>query len=184
MKSDYIQLELFTLGEIGFLGNQAFDIKEEWFVLTVDAPWSDLLLEEIKLWETRPTGTSYPKRIFIHTSQKKLRGDYKALAQKYLGKNYQPNYGQIIGTGVLTKIVTMTPEFIKKQPRKERRLGLWEPGRKAWKFEQLERILPIKATGCQGVPWSIEKSKLNPHLRQQILEVWKPNHENSNLIPQ
>lgn len=187
-KVNCVQLELFQLDKFGTLESQPFiekrspsllyqeqqlDIGEEWFTLTVDAPFSDFLIEEIKTWETRRTATFCPKRVFIHTSQKKLRGSNKKLAREYLGENYQPRYGHIIGTGILFSIVTMTEEFIEKQTPDEIKLGIWNVGRKAWRFKHLERIQPIPAIGCQGTPWSIENSKLNPHLREHIEKIWR-----------
>lgn len=186
---DCVQLELFQLDNFRTLDRQykskkgsgillketqQSEIEEEWFGLTIDAPFSDCLLEEIKVWETRRTGTALPKRVFIHTSLVKLKGKNLDLASRYLGENYRPKYGHIIGTGILDSIVTMTKEFIEEQDPSEIKLGIWEIGRKAWKFRQLEKIQPIPAIGCQGTPWSIDKSKLNPNLKQQIQRIWRP----------
>lgn len=173
----YDQLELFPRREEfkSILDKEVEnEKKEEWFALTVDAPYGDCLLERVKLWETRPTKTSCPKRIFIHTSGRQIREEViKSLADEYLGKNYKPRYGYIIGTGILTEIITMTSEFIRGQTSDEIRLGHWEIGRKAWKLNELERIEPVPAIGCQGTPWSIDNSKLNPDLRRKLEKAWR-----------
>ena len=187
-KVNCVQLELFQLDRFGKLESQEkskksspiilyqeqpLDIEEEWFALTIDAPFSDCLLEGKKAWETRRTGTLCPKRVFIHTSQKKLKGSHRKLAREYLGESYQPRYGHIIGTGILQIVTTMTEEFIEEQNPDEIKLGIWKIGRKAWGFKRFERIEPIPAIGCQGTPWSIDKSKLNPHLREELQIVWR-----------
>jgi hypothetical protein len=147
---------------------------EEWFALTIDPPYGDWLLEGIKIWETRGTKTECPKRIFIHTSRKKIKDStIKRLARESLGENYEPKYGHIIGTGVLIEVVTMTKIFIKEQTENEIKLGHWKVGRKGWKLNELERIEPVPAIGCQGCPWSIDNSKLNPNLRRDIEKTWR-----------
>jgi hypothetical protein len=181
----YVQLNLFQLDRYSDKKRElekhhishhelAANTEEEWFALTIDAPYGDCLLEGIKIWETRGTKTQCPKRIFLHTSGRKIRrGVIESLAREYLGETYQPKYGYIIGTGILTEIITMTEPFIEEQTSDEIKLGHWELGRKAWKLNDLERIEPVPAIGCQGTPWSIDNSKLNPNLRKKLEKVWR-----------
>ncbi len=151
--------------------------KEAWFVLTMYEPYASLLLAGIKLFETRPKGVTskLPIRLFIHAAQKKMIPEYKQLADKYLGTDFKPKYSEIIGTGMLTEIITMTPEFIAEQTCTEIEVGDWKVGRKAWQIEQRETFsTTVPAVGCQAAPWDIDKSKDNPGLRQRILKVWIP----------
>ena len=142
---------------------------EPWYVLSMDAPYPDLLLRGLKIIETRPKGVTskLPIRLFIHVTQRKMCPAYKALADKYLGSDYKPQHGHIIGVGVLTKILTMDEALMAKQPQREIDLGRWSIGRKAWYLESKERLsIPVPATGCQAAPWSVDDSPLYPGLRQ------------------
>jgi hypothetical protein len=149
-------------------------LEEDWHVLTLYAPYADLILQELKLWETRPKGvrSQLPIRLFLHTAQRKMQEREQEVAERYLGPFYKPQYGNIIGVGKLVKIVRMTPRFINKQSPEEIDMGNWMPNRQAWKIIHLEKLkISVPATGCQAAPWKISQ---NSDLRRRILEVWSP----------
>jgi hypothetical protein len=149
-------------------------LEEEWHVLTLYAPYGDLLVAGLKLWETRPKGVTsqLPIRLFLHTAHQKMGEREREVAERYLGPLYKPQYGKIIGVGKLVKVVKMTPRFINKQPSEEIDMGNWKPGRCAWKIIQIEKFrVPVPATGCQAAPWKVPQ---NSDLRRRILEVWTP----------
>ncbi|QFS50630.1 hypothetical protein [Nostoc sphaeroides] len=65
-------------------------------------------------------------------------------------------FGAVVATADLTDCILMTEEFISQQSETELKCGLWEPGRYAWKLENIQIFkLPISAKGYLGL-WNIE----------------------------
>lgn len=144
--------------------------------LTIYYPWCYLWLMDIKIYETRPRGIRYclPTELIVHCAKKKPDATAQQLADKYLGADFKPNYGHLIGTCTLTNTIKIIPEFIKTQSSQELELGIWEPGRVAWQAtdKRLYKV-PIAATGKQAAPWTVNKD-----LVKQI------KHTNSNELLQ
>ncbi|MGB3649710.1 MAG: hypothetical protein WBA41_00670, partial [Rivularia sp. (in: cyanobacteria)] len=76
------------------------------------------------------------------------------LADKYLGADFKPDYGHLIGICTLTETVKMTPKLIQAKSSREIELGIWESGRVAWQATDKRLFkVPIAATGKQAAPW-------------------------------
>lgn len=138
--------------------------------LTIHYPWCYLWLMDIKVNETRPRGIrcNVPTKLIIHSAKKKPDAAALALADKYLGKDFKPSYGHLIGICTLNKTTKITPELIKSQTKQELELGFWEPGRVAWHATDKKLFnLPIAATGKQAAPWNLSQ-ELIPIVEQEL----------------
>lgn len=119
-------------------------------VLSIKEPFATLILNGDKLIETRSWKTNYRGEIFIHASGKEVAKEY--LTNEYvisLINNLPMNFGNIICRANLVDCIYMDDDFIKqiKLNVKEYNLGLYEKGRYAWVFEEIEPIYPIPAKG-------------------------------------
>jgi hypothetical protein len=123
-------------------------------VLTLWQPYGQVIAMGLKHYETRSWATAHRGKIAFHASQKKMTPEFATLARKYNVKNIA--YGEIILVADLTDCILMTPEFIAAQSQTEIDLGIWSPGRYAWKLENV-RVLknPIKTPGHQGL-WNMD----------------------------
>lgn len=119
-------------------------------VLSIKEPYATLIANGNKLIETRSWKTNYRGELFIHASGTKLANEY--LTNQYvldIIKDLDMNFGNIICKGTLVDCVYMNQDFIDfiKQNPDEYYLGLYEIGRYAWIFEDVEPIVPIPAKG-------------------------------------
>lgn len=78
------------------------------------------------------------------------REDYLYVGD-YMDINEIP-YGCVVAVASLTNCTEMTDYTIKDISRLEKCVGDWQPGRYAWKLENVQPINPpIAATGKQGL---------------------------------
>lgn len=127
-------------------------------VLSIKEPYATLIASGNKLIETRSWKTNYRGEIFIHASGTKLAKEY--LTNEYvlsLITNLNLNFGNIICKANLIDCVYMDDNFLNKikLSTKEYNLGLYEKGRYAWIFEDVEPIYPIPAKGKLNI-WNYE----------------------------
>lgn len=127
-------------------------------VLSIKEPYATLIASGKKLIETRSWKTNYRGEIFIHASRTKLAKEY--LTNEYvlsLITNLNLNFGNIICKANLIDCVYMDDNFLNKIKlnTKEYNLGLYEKGRYAWIFEDVEPIYPIPAKGKLNI-WNYE----------------------------
>lgn len=127
-------------------------------VLSIKEPYATLIASGNKLIETRSWKTNYRGEIFIHASGTKLAKEY--LTNEYvlsLITNLNLNFGNIICKANLIDCVYMDDNFLNKIKlnAKEYNLGLYEKGRYAWIFEDVEPIYPIPAKGKLNI-WNYE----------------------------
>ena len=127
-------------------------------VLSIKEPFATLIANGDKLIETRSWKTNYRGEIFIHASGKEVAKEY--LTNEYvisLINNLPMNFGNIICRANLVDCIYMDDDFIKqiKLNVKEHNLGLYEKGRYAWIFEEIEPIYPIPAKGKLNI-WNYE----------------------------
>lgn len=144
--------------------------------LTMYYPWCYLWLMDIKIYETRSRSVrcNLPTQLIVHCAKRKPDTAAQSLADKYLGADFKPDYGHVIGICTLTDTVEMTPELIQAQSSQELELGIWESGRVAWQATDKSLFkVPIAATGKQAAPWTVNKD-----LVKQI------KHTNSNELLQ
>lgn len=127
-------------------------------VLSIKEPYATLIASGNKLIETRSWKTNYRGELFIHASGTKLAKEY--LTNQYVLntiKDLDMNFGNIICKVNLVDCIYMDQKFIDyiKQNSNEYYLGLYELGRYAWIFEDVEPIAPIKIKGKLNI-WNYD----------------------------
>lgn len=127
-------------------------------VISIKEPFATFIKDGYKKIETRSWKTNYRGELFIHASGKNIAKEF--LTNEYvvsLTNELNMNYGNIICRGNLVDCVYMDEDFLKlmKKNEKEFNLGLYELGRYAWIFEDVEPIYPIPAKGKLNI-WNYE----------------------------
>lgn len=127
-------------------------------VISIKEPFATLIANGDKYIETRSWKTNYRGELFIHASGKGLAKEY--LNNQYVNdliKNLKMNNGFIICKGNLIDCKYMDKEFLEeiKKNNKEYNLGLYEEGRYAWIFEDIEQIYPIPTKGSLNI-WNYD----------------------------
>lgn len=140
-------------------------VEQKIKAITLHQPWASLVGIS-KLFETRGWSTDYRGKIAIHAAKKqKDTDDWCEELSDLLPKGELP-FGAVVATADLTDCVLMTKEFINQQSEIERRCGLWEPRRYAWKLENIQILSePIPARGKQGL-WDFELPSAVPEGRK------------------
>lgn len=119
-------------------------------VLSIKEPFATLICNGEKKIETRSWKTSYRGEILIHASGNSLAKEYLInpfVVELINGMEF--NYGNIICKCELVDCIYMDDDFINyiRKNFKEYNLGLYELGRYAWVFENVQPIIPIPAKG-------------------------------------
>ena len=127
-------------------------------VISIKEPFATLIRNGDKKIETRSWKTNYRGELFIHASGKNIAKEF--LINDYvvsLIDGLNMNYGNIICQGNLVDCVYMDEKFLNsiKEDEKEFKLGLYELGRYAWIFENVEPIYPIPAKGQLNI-WNYD----------------------------
>ena len=127
-------------------------------VISIKEPFATLIRNGDKKIETRSWKTNYRGELFIHASGKNIAKEF--LINDYvvsLIDGLNMNYGNIICRGNLVDCVYMDEKFLNliKEDEKEFKLGLYELGRYAWIFENVEPIYPIPAKGQLNI-WNYD----------------------------
>ncbi len=128
--------------------------------ISLHQPWASLIALGFKHYETRSWSTNYRGKLVICSAKKNTkqqRLDYESLAS-ILGIDLTQNpwdslpLGQAIAFCNLTDCIEMTEEFIEAQSESEQLCGHWEPGRFAWKLDDIQPLsCPIPIKGQQGL---------------------------------
>ena len=119
-------------------------------VISIKEPFATLIMNKMKLIETRSWKTNYRGELYIHASGKSLAQEYLNNQYVYeLIKDLDMNYGNIICKVNLVDCIYMDEKFLKKikKNKQEYNLGKYELGRYAWVFEDIVPITPIEAKG-------------------------------------
>ncbi len=119
-------------------------------VISIKEPFATLIMNKMKLIETRSWKTNYRGELYIHASGKSLAKEF--LNNQYvfeLIKDLDMNYGNIICKVNLVDCIYMDEKFLKKikKNKQEYNLGKYEFGRYAWVFEVIVPITPIETKG-------------------------------------
>jgi hypothetical protein len=122
-------------------------------------PWATLIALGHKRFETRSWGTSYRGPIAIHAAKRQLAGDDCYILDELstahglkLPFNEDLPFGAVVATATLADVLLMTPDLIQEQTALELDLGNWQPGRYAWRLEDVRRLgHPQPARGSQGL---------------------------------
>lgn len=133
--------------------------------ITIWQPYASLFTAGVKHFETRGWYTNHRGPIAIHSGLRPMKWILKnceAAAVDTAIETFGTEgfmalpVGKIVAIGELTACFKMTPENIARQDPREIAVGSWEPGRYAWKIENIRPLAePIKALGKQGL-WNWE----------------------------
>ncbi|MGK7941211.1 MAG: ASCH domain-containing protein [Crocosphaera sp.] len=128
--------------------------------ISLHQPWASLIVMGFKQFETRSWPIKYRGKLVICAALKNTKqqqSSYEARASS-LGIDLTLHPWESLPLGMalavvdLTDCVEMTQEFIKAQSETERCCGHWEPGRFAWKLDNVKPLLqPVPIKGKQGL---------------------------------
>jgi hypothetical protein len=125
--------------------------------ITLHQPYASLIAGGGKRFETRHWYTSYRGKIAI-TAAVQQNNHEEALAIAHFQESdlipKEIPFGAIVAIADLTDCIRMTEEFIEQQTDLELSCGFWEPGRFAWKLENVADVVPEPVRGKQGL-WSL-----------------------------
>ena len=126
-------------------------------VISIKEPFATLIMNGNKKIETRSWKTNYRGELFIHASGKTLAKEFLNADIMNLIKDMNMNFGHIICKGNLVDCVYMDEEFIEKIKKNkiEYACGLYEVGRYAWIFDNIEPISSIPAKGKLNI-WNYD----------------------------
>lgn len=118
-------------------------------VISIKEPFATLIMNGNKKIETRSWKTNYRGELYIHASGKSLAKEFLDDNIIDLIKDMDMNFGNIICKVNLVDCIYMDEEFIEKIKKNkiEYVCGLYEVGRYAWIFDNIELIYPIPAKG-------------------------------------
>lgn len=118
-------------------------------VISIKEPFATLIMNGNKKIETRSWKTNYRGELYIHASGKSLAKEFLDDNIIDLIKDMDMNFGNIICKVNLVDCIYMDEEFIEKIKKNkiEYICGLYEVGRYAWIFDNIELIYPIPAKG-------------------------------------
>lgn len=144
--------------QLEFFEHQSAAIK----ALTLWQPYAQAVALELKKFETRGWPTNYRGLLAIHASVRKVSKEHQALADKYKIKEFPT--GVVVAIVDLVDCIPMTPEFIRQQSPQEIEWGDWQPGRWAWKLENVKELaMPPAVKGAQGL-WNLKNVEI--HIRK------------------
>ena len=127
-------------------------------VISIKEPFATLIMNGLKVIETRSWKTNYRGEIYINASGKSLAKEYLNPYVLALIKDMNMNYGKIICKANLVDCIYMDEKFLNKvkDDNQEYNLGLYQLGRYAWIFENIVPIIPIEAKGKLNI-WNYEE---------------------------
>lgn len=123
--------------------------------LSIQQPFATLVARGEKRFETRGQKTNYRGLILIHSPKKIDKHSFNRICREQDDPALFPTR-RVLAVAELTDCIFMDESFINEQPDQELLHGLWEPGRYAWKLENI-RPLKQQVTGVGA------------------LGLWKPN---------
>ncbi len=141
--------------------------------ISLHQPWATLITLGLKHYETRSWPTNYRGKLVICAAKKNTKeqkSSYETLASS-LGIDLTLHpwdslpLGMAIAVCDLVDCIEMTEDFINEQSLTEQRCGHWEPGRFAWKLDNVQSLpLPVPITGKQGL-WNIASDDVEQWLQ-------------------
>lgn len=138
--------------------------KHKWLALTLHQPYAVAMLLRLKGYETRSWSTAHRGPLFIHAANADCRKlypeQYAAIDRDFPGQEL--HYGAIIAVGNLVDCIKMKEIEIPHVSELERFWGIWQPGRYAWRVEDVDPLPdPIFCKGQQGL-WVPDITLLKP----------------------
>lgn len=132
--------------------------------LTLHQPWASAIAAGLKHYETRPRRLKYRGPIAIHAGKKYVNQDILSGIRSNLPfshKHHWPAvfpYGMVVAMADMTDCLEMDEELIASMSPLELLLGDWQPGRFAYKLENVRALdQPVEVSGAQGL-WNLDES--------------------------
>ncbi|MDJ0511309.1 MAG: ASCH domain-containing protein [Crocosphaera sp.] len=131
--------------------------------ISLHQPWASLITMGIKHFETRSWPTNYRGKLVICAAKKNSKEQQSSYCTLASGLGIDLTLhpwdslplGMAIAVCDLVDCIQMTEDFINEQSETERCCGHWEPGRFAWKLDNVQSLpLPVPIKGKQGL-WNI-----------------------------
>jgi hypothetical protein len=151
--------------------------------ISLHQPWASLIELGVKQFETRGWSTNSRGKLVICAAKKNSKqqqSQYETFASTVGIELTLPPwenlpFGMAISVVDLSDCIEMTDEFISSQSPHEIACGQWEPGRFAWKLENVQPLSkPVHIKGQQGL-WNIPFEQF---------EQWLPrNGDGDAIIP-
>lgn len=119
-------------------------------VLSIREPYATLIKKKVKHIETRSWKTNYRGELYIYASKTKMfREDAINKELMKLVSLEELNYGYIICKCKLVDCVLMDQEFLNSISKNEAEFvcGIYELGRYAWIFEDIDEVELVPAKG-------------------------------------
>ncbi len=142
-------------------------------------PWASLIGMQKKQFETRSWATDYRGKILI-CGAKRAKAEqldiWIEISDRYGFKEEFKDLplGYAIAICDLADCILMDEEFIEAQSQLERDCGDWQPGRYAWKLENIIPIDPQPIRGYQGL-WNVD---IAPYIPPKKKRGRKPGSRN------
>ena len=153
--------------------------SQDYRAITLWQPWASLIPLGYKEYETRSWDTTYRGKLLIHAAARiEKRHEKQAILDQLIGTEFcvpmlrlfekgDLPYSAIVAIADLTNCLLMTDcpldgGGIRKHGKKrriwvespsplEQAVGLWQPGRYAWRLENVRPLPPILCQGKQGL---------------------------------
>lgn len=142
--------------------------------ISLHQPWASLVALGFKEYETRSWSTQYRGKLLIHAA-KLLTPTFEFKSSDHGWLDLRKHcevlpLGAAVAVCNLTDCIQMTASTIQSQPQLERSVGDWQPGRYAWKLENIQAINPIPARGKQGL-WIPDQDLIQQALGQPLAQA-------------
>lgn len=166
-------------------------------IITLSQPWASLIAIGLKRYETRHWSTTYRGKLLIHASKHRMGYEcvqvwHKAIAlARQSGISLLPEkvpfpeqlpYGVVVAIADLTKCLRMMNGWVETDPPEgftviqskselERSAGSWEPGRYAFRLDNVRSIPnPVPFKSRQGKLLNAP-AEIITLINQQLMEV-------------
>jgi len=122
---------------------------EDYRGLTIKQPHAQRFSQGLKRYEVRGRKTNYRGLILIHSSKEYEKGFN--MDRTLAGVEYPT--GKILAVAELTDCIKITEALINEQPEDELFGGYWQPGRWAWKLENIRPVYPLPSAAGNFMLW-------------------------------
>lgn len=128
--------------------------------LTLWQPWAWLIAESVKEYETRGWSTKYRGPLAIHAARRKPKSsDWNWHVLHVMAEHRMSVKDMPLGCVVcVVDLVDCIPAagIMDKLSEREKAVGLYAPGRYAWKLANVRKFPAIPAKGAQGLwRWTV-----------------------------
>lgn len=134
--------------------------------LTLWQPYANCVALGAKQFETRSRATPWRGLLAIHAAKRRMTAEQRDLWRLVVARQHGAGAafcaglcgcvgGAVVALARVASCEVMTPELIAAQTDEEREVGDWQPGRYAWRLEDVHRLSePLQLKGRQGM-WTL-----------------------------